>query len=340
MNAATLEEACSILKDIDFSSKLSNERAGYVLLALAGLKGEESWDQATDNAIRIHDIIDIINGSVFNKTYKENSRESVRKGTVAPLVAAGLVMKNPGMDDSPTNSGKTCYALTDEMLKLLRAFGTDRYNRELIRVRSVAADRADGLVPNRRVAKSHIVLPSGMTQAVTKKGQGVIISAIIEEFLPRYAPESEVLFISDAEGDIYLDRCQDALLPTALKAAIESAEKTVGSPCKPDVIAWQPSTSWLFVCEACFSGGEIDEARKKMIGCMLRDLTPEIVYVTCFRDRGSLRKWIGELAWETEAWCMSDPDHLIHLDGSRFLGPYPDDIEITALSYDGMECLS
>ncbi|MFG2407220.1 BsuBI/PstI family type II restriction endonuclease [Streptomyces brevispora] len=31
---------------------------------------------------------------------------------------------------------------------------------------------------------------------------------------------------------------------------------------------------------------------------------------------------MADLAWETEAWVADAPDHLIHFNGSRFLGPY------------------
>jgi hypothetical protein len=31
-----------------------------------------------------------------------------------------------------------------------------------------------------------------------------------------------------------------------------------------------------------------------------------------------------QIAWETEVWIASEPDHIIHLNGERFLGPYPD----------------
>ena len=35
-----------------------------------------------------------------------------------------------------------------------------------------------------------------------------------------------------------------------------------------------------------------------------------------------MSKYWNELAWETEVWVAENPDHLIHLNGSRFLGPY------------------
>lgn len=35
-----------------------------------------------------------------------------------------------------------------------------------------------------------------------------------------------------------------------------------------------------------------------------------------------MQGYLGDLAWETEAWCADTPDHMIHLDGEKFLGPY------------------
>ena len=35
-----------------------------------------------------------------------------------------------------------------------------------------------------------------------------------------------------------------------------------------------------------------------------------------------MRKYLPDIAWETEVWCADAPDHLIHFNGERFLGPY------------------
>jgi type II restriction enzyme len=29
-----------------------------------------------------------------------------------------------------------------------------------------------------------------------------------------------------------------------------------------------------------------------------------------------------DIAWEIEVWIADNPDHLIHFDGEKFLGPY------------------
>ena len=34
-------------------------------------------------------------------------------------------------------------------------------------------------------------------------------------------------------------------------------------------------------------------------------------------------KNLSAVAWETDIWVAEDPTHLVHLNGERFLGPYP-----------------
>ena len=29
-----------------------------------------------------------------------------------------------------------------------------------------------------------------------------------------------------------------------------------------------------------------------------------------------------DIAWETEVWIADNPDHLVHFNGDKFLGPY------------------
>lgn len=34
-------------------------------------------------------------------------------------------------------------------------------------------------------------------------------------------------------------------------------------------------------------------------------------------------RYAQQIAWETEVWVAEAPSHLIHFNGTRFLGPYP-----------------
>ena len=50
--------------------------------------------------------------------------------------------------------------------------------------------------------------------------------------------------------------------------------------------------------------------------------TAETVYITAFLNKDTFRRFISDIAWETEVWIATDPDHLIHFNGDKFLGPY------------------
>jgi hypothetical protein len=49
-----------------------------------------------------------------------------------------------------------------------------------------------------------------------------------------------------------------------------------------------------------------------------------LVFVTAFESRRAMQSFSPLISWETEVWIAEAPDHLIHFNGERFLGPYAD----------------
>lgn len=45
------------------------------------------------------------------------------------------------------------------------------------------------------------------------------------------------------------------------------------------------------------------------------------IFVTAFLDFDTYKKLSASLAWETKVWIAESPDHMIHLNGDKFLGP-------------------
>lgn len=39
-------------------------------------------------------------------------------------------------------------------------------------------------------------------------------------------------------------------------------------------------------------------------------------------DVAEFRRNAADIAWETEVWIADNPDHMIHFNGGRFLGPH------------------
>ena len=44
--------------------------------------------------------------------------------------------------------------------------------------------------------------------------------------------------------------------------------------------------------------------------------------MTAFHTRKEMTRYLAEISWETEVWVADQPDHLIHFNWERFLGPY------------------
>ncbi len=90
----------------------------------------------------------------------------------------------------------------------------------------------------------------------------------------------------------------------------------------PDVVLYDPRKQWLFMIEAVTSHGPVSPKRYREIEAFVGSCLAARVYVTAFLSIGDFRKYAADIAWETEVWIASNPDHIIHFNGPKFLGPY------------------
>jgi len=74
--------------------------------------------------------------------------------------------------------------------------------------------------------------------------------------------------------------------------------------------------------EAVYSSGPMDEIRVNRLKRLLKDCTAEVVFITAFLDKKMYQKYCLNIAWETEVWMADSPDHLVHLNGYKFLEIY------------------
>src|SRR5574344_1861176 len=96
--------------------KQQSDLCCYVVLAMENIKEYDDWKYATNEWIRIHDIIQFV-GINYGVTYAENSRETFRKQALHHFRTAALIEDN----DKATNSPNYKYRLTEEALSLVRS---------------------------------------------------------------------------------------------------------------------------------------------------------------------------------------------------------------------------
>ena len=136
--------------------------------------------------------------------------------------------------------------------------------------------------------------------------------AIIEQFASRFAPGSTCLYVGDTTKK---DLVKDIKKLEELGIDITLHDKM------PDVVLYREDKNWLYFIEAVTSVGPMDPKRILEISEMTKNVTAGKIFVTAFLNFESYRKYSNQLAWETEVWIADIPDHMIHLNGNKFLGP-------------------
>jgi hypothetical protein len=309
-----LAEAMNALTDLQFGPKQRNEIAAYTLLALLDMQPDVSWEDAQAPLRGITPIIDFI-ANAYGIRFAPNTRETIRDDAVKFFVEEGLLLRNPDDPNRPTNSGNTVYQIEPTALTLLRKIGTEPWASALNNYLVGRASIKNEIARKRKLARVPVTLPNGSKVALSPGGQNPLIKAIIEQFCPVFAPGGVVLYIGDTENKfVHLE--VNAL--AALNVTLDSAAKM------PDVIVHYAAKNWLLLIEAVMSAGPVDGKRRRELKSLFTCSTAGLVFVTAFETRRSMQTFLSQLAWESEVWIAEDPDHMIHFNGERFLGPYPD----------------
>ncbi|MBI2091234.1 MAG: hypothetical protein HYT78_21255, partial [Deltaproteobacteria bacterium] len=142
----------------------------------------------------------------------------------------------------------------------------------------------------------------------------VLLKKVVDEFCPRFAPSSVVIYIGSTEKKVWHF---DAAYLRRLGVTVEEHGKM------PDAVVHYTDKNWLVVIEAVTSHGPVNPKRLAELKSLFSGSSAGLVFVTAFLNRRGLLKYLSDIAWETEVWVADAPDHMIHFNGERFLGPYP-----------------
>lgn len=315
-----IEDAKLILEALGLPKKQQNERSALVLLALCHLKEDDKWSKAMAISMSVvgnreHAKYSGIMRFIalnYNKQYAENSRETLRRQTIHQFVQAGIISHNPEDPDLPTTSQDNHYRLTHEALKVIKSFGTNNWVKEVGNFRKNIGSLNDKYLKKREFHKISVRLKKGIVLKLSPGKHNRVQKAVMEEFAPRFAPGSILLYIGDtANKDLFVD------IPKLKKLGIQIDEHGK----LPDIVLFDKKRNWLFLIEAVTSHGPMSPKRLIELDEMLKDSNVGKIFVSAFPDLKEFRKHTSDLAWDTEVWIAEIPDHMIHFNGDKFLGP-------------------
>jgi len=301
-----INEARELLKMLGMPKTQQADICCYVLLAMAGIKPDTLWEDAGNEWIRIHDIIQFAN-TYYGSTYAENSRETFRKQALHHFRNAALVEDN----GKATNSPNYRYRLTEETLQMVRTFQTSEWQKSVSRFLEYHEKLVDMYASKKKMTMMPVRI-NGADFQFSIGRHNELQKAIIQEFAPRFAPNSECLYVGDTiEKDLVKN--VDKLKELGFEITLHDK--------MPDVVLYREDKDWIYFVESVTSVGPMDAKRILEITEMTKSVAAGKIFVTAFLDFKTYKRFSENLAWETEVWIAEMPEHMIHLNGDKFLGP-------------------
>ena len=282
------------------------------MLALLNLTPEKNWRRAESPMMGITPIMDWAREH-YNKDYAPNTRETVRRQSMHQFVQAGVARYNPDKPDRPVNSPQAVYQIAPELLKVLRAYKTNKYQAKLEEHLSVHKTLAKLYARERKMAMVPLRVKDGVEIALSPGDHSLLIKAIVEEFAPRFVARGRLVYVGDT-GDKY--GYFDVELLAHLGIVLDNHGKL------PDVVIYSEKNNWLFLIESVTSHGPVDSKRHNELENLFSNCSAGRVFVSAFPNRKVFMRYLETIAWETEVWIANAPTHMIHFNGPRFLGPY------------------
>lgn len=299
-----LTETRELLAALGLPKAQQSDICVLTVLGMADIKPETDWSEATNNWLRIHDIIQFANAN-YSVSYAENSRETFRKQALHHFRTAAIVEDN----GKSTNSPNYRWRLTREFVNILQSIGTtDAPLKAFLNNHERLVD----IYASKKIMEKMPVKINGQDFTFSPGSHNELQKAIIEEFAPRFAPSSECLYVGDTT--------EKDLVKNVAKLRELGFEITLHDK-MPDVVLYREDKDWIYFVESVTSVGPMDPKRLVEIGQMTENVTSGMIFVTAFLDFKTFKKFSEKLAWETEVWIADMPDHMIHLNGDKFLGP-------------------
>ena len=313
------EQAKALLTALGLPKAQCNDRSGWVFLALAHVTPSDSWQDASAPLLPTVNIMEFIRNE-YGMDYKPNSRETIRRQTLHQFEQARIVDRNRDNPSRPTNSKDNNYSLNQLILDILAEYPDGDWPAKVQDYKDAVTELTALYERTLERNKIPITLPNGDAIKLSPGKHNQLHADIVHEFSSRFVGvDGRLLYL----GDTASSRNEGGKLMFLEADYLESLGVPPMSHDKlPDVVVYDEEREWLFLIEAVTSHGPISPKRWIELEEAFKDCKVGLVYITAFPDRAEFRKNATDIAWETEVWIADNPDHMIHFNGDRFLGPY------------------
>lgn len=292
------------------------EKMAMSFLSVCNIRADSKWSQTESlvdgRALRTREIIQYININ-FEENISFGSYDDIRRKDLLRPVQMGLIVKSANNPDADTNDGTRGYALDDSFASLVKSFGSAKWKDQVNKFK-VDEDYINQFEGKRKLNKLEVKLEDGVTIKLDDGPHNQIQKAIVEQFLPIYGHGATVLYIGDTS-----EKHMHKYSAKMKELGLDIADRGM----LPDIVAFSDNKQWIYLIEAVHSSNPLNPERCiELRRTVLNNCQYGVVFVTALLSRKDLSKWMSQIAWETEVWLADNPNHMIHFNGDKFLGPH------------------
>lgn len=300
---------------VDDLTDIRKEKIAMALLAVGDVKASKDWkrikDANNDYAITTKQMVRFYNQYLDDSTSVGSYDYVLRDGLKRLLIAGVVVRSKPESHISDSTRG---YKISVEHARIIRNYQQSDWEQQVIIFNKTHKTYEERLAQRRNIPKITVRTADGREFQLKDGQHNLVQQQIIQEFLPRFGHGAKVLYCGDADNKYGIVN-EEAVMT---QIGIEDIRQGK----LPDIVAYSEEKDWIFLIEAYHTSNPITVERKYELEQMLGDASQKCVFVTAFENASAYKSCPEDLAWETEVWIATDPDHMIHRNGTRFMGPY------------------
>lgn len=293
----------------------AKEKLAMAFLAAGNIKSSKYWSKVqsanTGYSITTKECVDFYN-TYLEESMSKGSYDYVLRDGLKKLLIGGIVEQSkPESNISDATRG---YRISTEYARIIAKFGQNDWEKQVEVFNKTHKTYKERLSQKRDIPKIPVKLADGTEFHLTDGEHNLIQQQVLTEFLPRFGYGAKVLYCGDSDNKYGIIYEKEKLKELGVHDLKQGK--------LPDIVAYSEDKDWIYLIEAYHTSNPITVERKYELSQIFFEVADKCIYVTAFENNSAYHTCTEELAWETEVWIITEPDHMLHLNGSRFMGPY------------------
>ena len=291
------------------------EKLAMALLAAGDVKTSKEWRKVKSTnsgySITTKQCVEFYN-TYLKENMSKGSYDYVLRDGFSKLLIGGIVERSkPESNLSDVTRG---YRISTEYARIISKFGQKDWEKQVEIFNKTHKTYRERLAQTRNIPMINVKMPDGKEFQLKDGEHNLIQQQVITEFLPRFGYGATLLYCGDSDNKYGVINEKEKLAELGIKDLSQGK--------LPDIVAYSAEKDWIYLIEAYHTSNPITAERKYELEQMMGECADKCIYITAFESNDAFRNCKEDLAWETEVWIVTNPDHMVHRNGFRFIGPY------------------